>query len=127
MRRSRFIALAVATIAIGLAVYLRGDILGATVRDITGDALWATMIAWLIGAASPDAPLMKRGLAAYGICVGVELSQLIRAPWLDDLRATTLGHLALGSGFDPRDLAAYAAGVAAAVLIERAMADRQER
>jgi hypothetical protein len=40
-------------------------------------------------------------------------------PVLDALRRTTAGHLALGSGFDRRDFAAYAGGVLAAVLLER--------
>jgi len=32
-----------------------------------------------------------------------------------------VGHLALGSGFDRRDFAAYAVGVLVAVLLERAI------
>ena len=35
-------------------------------------------------------------------------------------RRTRIGHLVLGSGFDRRDLLAYAAGVLATVLLERA-------
>ena len=119
MSRVQFIALSVATIAIGLIVYLRGGVLGPALRDVVGDALWATMIAWLIGAAAPAAPLLKRSTAAYAICVVVELSQLIQMPWLVGIRATTLGHLAIGSGFDSRDLLSYAAGVSIAFLIER--------
>ena len=37
---------------------------------------------------------------------------------LDVVRSTTVGHLVLGSGFDPRDFAAYAGGVLAAVTCE---------
>jgi hypothetical protein len=44
---------------------------------------------------------------------------------LDALRRTTAGHLALGSGFNRRDLAAYAGGVLAAVLLERAIERRR--
>lgn len=124
MRRRQFVALAIATIATGLAVYLRGGVLGSAWRDVVGDALWATMIAWLIGAVSPAAPLAKRSIAAYGLCVAVELSQLIQTSWLVHIRETTLGHLVLGNGFDPRDLLAYAAGVSAAFLIERAARTR---
>ena len=119
MNRSHFIALAAGTIAIGLTVYLRGSVLGATARDVLGDALWATMISWLVGALLPASPFPRRSVAAYGICVAVEVSQLIHAPWLVAIRATTVGHLVLGNGFDPRDLLAYAAGVSAAFLIER--------
>jgi hypothetical protein len=41
-------------------------------------------------------------------------------PGLDAVRRTTVGRLALGSGFNARDLVAYAAGALAAVAFERA-------
>ena len=37
------------------------------------------------------------------------MSQLYHTPTLDAIRATQAGQLVLGSGFDPRDLAAYVA------------------
>ena len=117
-RRSVFLALACATIAVGLVVHLRGAALGPVVRDVLGDALWAMMIAWWAGVLAPRARLAVRSAAAYAVCAAVEVSQLYHAPALDAARATTLGHLVLGSGFDPRDLAAYGAGVALAALLE---------
>lgn len=118
-RRFTYVALALGTIAIGLLVHLSGAVPGATVRDVAGDALWAMMIAWWVGAIAPRAPLMARSGVAYAVCAVVEASQLWHAPAPDALRATRLGHLVLGSGFDARDLAAYALGVAAAALLER--------
>ena len=41
-------------------------------------------------------------------------------PSVDAIRATTVGHLILGSSFDPRDPAAYAGGVLLALVLERA-------
>ena len=96
--------------------------LGPVTRDVLGDALWAAMIAWWVGALVPRARLVVRSVAAYGVCAAVEASQLYHAPTLDVLRATRLGHLVLGSGFDPRDLGAYALGVAGAALLEFAVA-----
>jgi hypothetical protein len=61
---------------------------------------------------------------ALAVCFVVELSQLYHAPALDALRQTTVGHLVLGSDFDPRDLAAYAAGVLAAAMLERSVVFR---
>jgi hypothetical protein len=116
--RAGYVAAAVATIALGLLVHLRGAMLWPAVRDVMGDALWAAMIAWWVGALVPRAPLLQRCAAAYAICAVVEVSQMYHAPWLDALRATVLGQLVLGSGFDARDLAAYALGVGAAALIE---------
>jgi hypothetical protein len=116
--RTSYIAAALLTITAGLLVHLRGEALGSAARDMIGDALWAAMIAWWVGALVPRARLLSRSAAAYAICAVVEVSQLYHTPWLDALRATTTGHLVLGSGFDPRDLAAYAVGVAGAGLFE---------
>jgi hypothetical protein len=105
---------------VGLAVHLRGAALPPAARDVLGDALWAMMIAWWLGSIAPDARLSRRAIAALAICFAVELSQLYHTPLIDALRETTLGHLVLGSGFDPRDLLSYAAGVLAAALLELA-------
>jgi hypothetical protein len=120
-RRPRllFIVLAVATIGVGLAVHRWGDFLPDTARDVLGDALWAMMIAWWIAALWPRVRLLTRGSVALAVCWIVEFSQMYHTPALDRVRATTLGHLVLGVDFDPRDLAAYAAGVVAAVCLER--------
>ena len=120
MSRSRttYLALAVVTILVGLLVHLRGTVLGPVGRDMAGDALWAAMITWWVGVLSPTTRPVVRGAAAYAVCVGVELSQLWHLPALDAVRATTVGHLVLGEGFDPRDFAAYAFGVVGAMLLD---------
>lgn len=117
--RARFVALAVGTIAIGLAVHLGGASLGPNVRDVLGDALWAMMIAWWVGALAPHRSPVARAGAALAICGAVEASQLVNTPALDALRNLPGGHLILGSGFDPRDFGAYALGVLAAAMLER--------
>ena len=119
--RASYVALALGTIALGLGVHWRGGVLGSTLRDVLGDALWATMVAWWIGALAPAASLRIRATAALAICAGVEVSQLYHSTVVDALRSTTAGSLILGSGFDPRDLVAYALGVLLAVIVERAM------
>ena len=118
LQRAAYASLAVATITLGLAVHLGGAALPPAVRDFAGDALWAAMLAWWVAALAPRLSLRVRGAVALGACYAVEASQLYHAPALDALRATTAGHLVLGSGFDPRDLLAYAVGVLAAVLTE---------
>ena len=85
------------------------------------------MIAWWIGALAPSASLRVRALSALALCVGVEVSQLYHTTALDALRSTTIGHLVLGTDFDPRDLAAYALGVLAAAFLERAVIRRRAR
>jgi hypothetical protein len=116
--RMRYFALAIGTMALGLAVHRRGSVLSPAVRDVLGDALWAAMVAWLIAAAAPSIRLWRRAAVAVAFCFAVEFSQLFHTPALDAIRGTTAGHLALGSGFDPRDFAAYTVGVLAAVLLD---------
>lgn len=126
-RRSAFLALACATIVVGLIVHLDGAVLGPDARDTLGDALWAIMIAWWTGVLAPHARLAMRCMVAYAVCAIVEVSQLYHTPALDAVRATMLGHLVLGSGFDPRDLVSYAAGVALAAVLEWTIVRRRMR
>jgi Protein of unknown function (DUF2809) len=122
-RRMRYLVLAIATIAVGVMVHLGGSFLPPVARDVIGDALWAMMMVWWMGVAAPRLPLRTRGLAALAICIGVELSQRYHTPFLDALRRTLPGHLLLGSGYDPRDLLAYAAGVVVAVVLAHVKAE----
>lgn len=115
------------TIGVGLLVHRGGLPLSATLRDVLGDALWAAMVFWWTGVMSPTARIRSRASGALLFCYAVELSQLYRTPALDALRRTTPGHLVLGSGFDPRDLAAYALGVGAAGVLEWAFGRRAAR
>jgi hypothetical protein len=115
----RYLVLAISTIALGLMVHLGGSFLPPVARDVLGDALWAMMIVWLMGVAAPRLQLRTRALAALGVCVAVEFSQRYHTPFLDALRNTLPGHLILGSGFDPRDLLSYTAGVVVAVMLAR--------
>ncbi|HWG32731.1 MAG TPA: DUF2809 domain-containing protein [Gemmatimonadaceae bacterium] len=120
LRRARlaFVALAVGTIAVGLMVHRHGTLLSATLRDVLGDALWAMMICWWIGAVVPNTRVASRAGLGLAICWIVEVSQLYHTPLLDAWRRTTPGQLILGSGFDVRDLGAYALGIVAALLLE---------
>ena len=117
-RRLVYSLLVIVTIAAGLAVHLHGAAPDRAVRDVLGDALWASLIFWLRATLRPGARRVRLAMAALAFCFAIELSQMIRADWLRALRRTTAGHLVLGSDFDPRDLLAYSAGVAAAALID---------
>lgn len=46
------------------------------------------------------------------VSYSIEFSQLYQATWIQSIRSTPLGHLVLGSGFNPMDLLAYAVGAA---------------
>ncbi len=64
------------------------------------------------------ASILRVTLVSLAFCFAVEFSQLYHAPWIDSVRNTRLGALALGSIFNAPDLIAYAAGVALGVVIE---------
>lgn len=110
-RRITYTALSALTVVVGLLVHYQQSLLHGSARDIAGDALWATMIAFAFSALAIGLNSTARYVAALSICYAVEFSQLWHTPILDHLRATRLGPLVLGSGFDPRDLIAYALGV----------------
>jgi hypothetical protein len=119
MHRSRYGVFVVITVVIGLAVHFHGIGLGASLRDVLGDALWAAMIFWLISAASPNAATPARVAVALAICFVVELSQQIQHPVLQAVRGSPFGHILIGSDFDTRDLIAYTTGIAAAAVLDR--------
>ena len=110
--------MAAGTIVLGLAVHWGGKNLPPSMRDVVGDALWGAMIFWWASALAPHARVAVRAAAAVAFCWAIELSQMVHPAWLESLRATTLGHLALGSDFDLRDFAAYAAGVIATAVLD---------
>ena len=126
-RRGVYVGLLLATVMTGFAVHMHGHFLGGLVRDVLGDALWAAMIVWLLALVLPSATTRTIAIGAIVVCVLVELSQLLRAEWLDDVRGTMIGHLVLGSDYDTRDLFAYGAGVVAAALLDVALRRRSAR
>ena len=117
-------ALLLATVALGLGSRRFADALPPVVAAYAGDALWAAMVLWLLALLLPRAGTGRLAAGALAIATAVELSQLHHAPWLDALRATRLGALALGHGFLWSDLACYAAGVGVAALLDRMLPRR---
>lgn len=127
--RSRLftVVLLATTIALGLASRRYGDQLPPFIAAYAGDALWATMIYWLAATALPRARTTTLAALAYGVSLTVELSQLYHASWIDSIRATRLGALALGHGFLWSDLLFYAVGVALALLVDLALLSLAKR
>jgi len=77
-----------------------------------GDALWALMVFYGWAVILPPAPTSRLAGFAVLTSYAVEFSQLYQAPWINAIRATTCGHLILGSAFQWNDLMAYTVGVA---------------
>jgi uncharacterized protein DUF2809 len=94
------------------------SVLPTFVTRYAGDALWASMVLWVLAWLWPRASTGRLVLGASAIALTVELSQLYHAAWIDGIRATRLGALALGEGFLWSDLVCYAVGVALAALLD---------
>ena len=118
--RSRLVtgALLLATIAAGLASRRYPAWQPACLARYAGDTLWAAMVFWGLALVRPGSRTLVLGAAALGIAFADEFSQLYRAPWIDALRASRPGALALGQGFLWSDLACYTTGVALAAAID---------
>jgi len=89
------------------------------VARYAGDTLWAAMVFWLLAIVWPRARTRGLAIGALGIALGVEVSQLYHAGWIDAIRQTRLGALVLGSGFLWSDLACYTVGVGVAAGLDR--------
>lgn len=84
-----------------------------------GDALWAIMVFYMVLLIQPTCKIDKAALVALSISFIDEFSQLYHQPHLDHFRATTIGHLILGSQFSWMDLLAYTAGIFCVFGIEK--------
>lgn len=116
-RRLTLAVLAAATVGIGLIVH---RVVDGAVGDITGDALYAVLIYLLVAFFAARWSRLAVACVAFVVCAGVEVLQLTGLPreWATAFPPI---RLVLGSGFDVRDLAVYAAAVAAAALIDVAV------
>ena len=120
MKKSR-IGYAVATIVVivlGLASRRYSQYLPEFVADYAGDTLWALTAFLGVRALYPSWKILSSAVAALLFAFSIEISQLYHAPWLDEIRHTTLGGLILGFGFLWSDLLCYCVGVGAGVFLE---------
>lgn len=119
--RALYLLLAAATIAIGLMTRRFRGALPDFVGLYAGDVLWAAMVYLLIAAVWTRMPVARVAAGAAIFSLAIEISQLYHAPWIDAIRGTRLGGLVLGLGFLWSDLACYAAGIALAAVLDRAV------
>lgn len=110
--RRAFVAAAAVAVVVGLVSRQV-----AWVPSWVGDALWATTAYFVVSAVATRARWWLRGVVALAFSFVVEISQLYHQPWIDQIRHTTLGHLALGTTFTWTDLVAYTAGVALGIAV----------
>ena len=110
--------LAAACIGLGLASRAFRADLPMFFGEYGGDTIWAMMVYFLFAVLLARKPVWLVSLCALAFSYGIEFSQMVHAPWIDSVRATTLGGLVLGQGFLVSDLICYAAGILIALLID---------
>ena len=98
-------------------VVSRGDGLAA---DLAGGALYAVLVQVLVLLAAPHLRPATAAATAGVVCAAVELAQLTGVP-AQVVSAWPPAGYVLGSTFVATDLAAYAAGVAAATGVDLAV------
>jgi len=124
-RRLRFLLLAVLTVPVGLATRRFPHWFPDVVATYAGDVLWAVVAYAVCSGVVPGWSIRARIGASITVAFAVEFSQLWHPEWLDALRRTTLGHLALGIGFEWSDLPCYTLGILLAAAGEAFLAGRR--
>ena len=117
-RRGWWLLAFLATIAAGLASRRFPQVLPAFVGKYPGDALWALMVFFGLGAIFRTASSLQVAAGALAFSFAIETLKLYQAPWIVDLRHTLFGHLVLGQVFSWQNFAAYTVGILAGLLIE---------
>ena len=122
MRRRLLLLLALLlTIAGGLALRRFGYVanLPFGIVKYGGSILWGAMVYWLLATIFVAARGLRVAFIALIVAIAVELFRLWHTPALDAFRLTTAGALLLGRVFSLWNIAAYAAGIAAALALDR--------
>ncbi len=83
-----------------------------------GDALWAWMVFLGLTVLFPRSETLPLAGAALGFAWTVEFLQLHHGAWIEAVRTTRLGRLALGTTFNPPDLIAYAIGIGVGAAVD---------
>jgi hypothetical protein len=120
MNRLRTFAALAAVIVAGLSVrsYITNG-WPALLTKAAGDALWTTAVFLVLRISFAGSPASRIAIASLLVSAAVEFSQLCHAPWLENLRATWPGGIALGHGFHAADFRWYAAGALLGMVMDR--------
>ena len=120
MRRNRilYLILTIITIILGL-LSRKVQGLPQIISSYSGDALWALMVFFLFSFLFNKKSTIFILVISIIFSYRIEISQLYHAPWIDSIRATTLGGLILGFGFLLSDLICYTVGIVIGAIIDK--------
>lgn len=120
MRRNRilYLILTIITIILGL-LSRKVQGLPQIISSYSGDALWALMVFFLFSFLFNKKSTIFILVISIIFSYRIEISQLYHAPWIDSIKATTLGGLILGFGFLWSDLICYTVGIVIGAIIDK--------
>ncbi len=122
VRKRKWCALALLFVAVlGLSSRRYPFLFPVALGKYPGDALWALMVFLGWGFVFPKKSTLQLFVYTLAISYCVEFSKFYRAPWLNDFRDSTVGHLLLGSTFWWQNLVAYTIGAVIGVSLDRAL------
>lgn len=127
MRRRRGPLLVATFVVVVLGLACRTPLSPSFAELYLGDVLWGALFFLLFAVWQPSAPSWGLGLVAVAATELIEVSQLYREPWAEDLRGTKLGGLLLGHGFSWSDVLCVALGAGLAALFDARMPLRSWR
>ena len=116
--RLLYFTLALLTMILGLISRSSTVSLPEILTLYAGDTLWAALIYWMIRFFKPSSTPWVSAIMALAFAFAIEISQLYQAPWINEIRSTTLGALVFGFGFLVSDLVCYAVGVGVGFLLD---------
>jgi hypothetical protein len=121
IERSRWIYGLATALVIGAGLLWRSGLIPLPdfLEKYGGDALWALAVFLGFAFTFRRSPTARIALAAITFAWAIEFLQLYHAPWLEAIRSTRLGRLALGASFHWPDLLAYVVGVGGGVIVDR--------
>ncbi|MCP4134603.1 MAG: DUF2809 domain-containing protein [bacterium] len=117
-RRLIYAELVILVILLGYGSRENIHVLPEWLGAYSGDTLWALMVYLGMGFVFARISILRAGAGALVFSFSIELSQIYHTPWIDGIRATTIGGLVLGRGFLWSDLVCYTAGAVIGVLLE---------
>ena len=125
-KRTWFLAALILVILAGLASR-RYPLFPAALGKYPGDALWAIMVFVGWGFIFPRRPTLQILALALATAYAIEFFKFYRAPWIDELRASTVGHLIFGASFSWQNLIAYTIGAAIGALLDQSQKDQSQK
>lgn len=117
--RRKYLMAIFITIGCGLGSRSFASALPDVIAEHAGDMLWASMVYFGFRLFLVKRKLSRAAGWSLLFSFAIEFSQLYQADWIQSIRASLPGSLVLGRGFLWVDLARYAAGIAAALIVDK--------